>query len=452
MKTNKTKENQAAAKKKVGKVKVPSSGQAKALSSASATNPIDGSAVLDGLLAYIKRYVAVTESQARVIAVWAVHTHLFNLADTTAYLSITSAEKQSGKTVLLDVLETIVCKPWQTGSVTAAVLARRVDAEKPTLLLDEFDAKAAGENSETLRGVLNTGYRRGGKTSRCIGEGADISYKDFSTFCPKAIAGIGQLPETVADRSISIRLKRALAGEVPAKFRVRNTRDEAANLRQQIEAWCTDKAISNLATACPQLPDGLSGRQQDCVEPLVAIADAAGGDWPQRMRQAIVALCIEAQYADESIGKQLLADIRQVFDELSEERLSSSQLATALAQIETSPWGEYCNGKGLTASRLARLLKPYGISPGGMRIADKTPRGYTLDQFDDAFKRYVSPPDSGPPLGIDPETATPQQGPADESGPSDGVGVTNAEPQNGHTVNGENSCVVAVLNALGDEQ
>jgi hypothetical protein len=126
-------------------------------------------------------------------------------------LAITSAEKESGKTRLLEVFETLVANPWFTGKVSAAVLTRKIDAQHPTLLLDESDAAFGGdkEYAEALRGVLNTGHRKGGKSSCCVGQGANTTFRDFSTFCPKAIAGIGKLPDTVAGRAISVRLKRA---------------------------------------------------------------------------------------------------------------------------------------------------------------------------------------------------------------------------------------------------
>jgi 5S rRNA maturation endonuclease (ribonuclease M5) len=184
---------------------------------------VDGARLLDHVAAYIRRFVSLSESQARVAATWTVHTYTFAAADSTPYLAITSAEKQSGKTRLLEVFKTLVETPWFTGRVTAAVLTRKIDAERPTLLLDESDAAFSGEKeyAEALRCVLNTGHRSGGKASCCVGQGANISFKDFSTFCPKAIAGIGKLPDTVADRAIPIRLKRAAQDEKVERFRHR---------------------------------------------------------------------------------------------------------------------------------------------------------------------------------------------------------------------------------------
>jgi hypothetical protein len=373
--------------------------------------PVDviGSEILDLVFGYIRRFVSLSESQAVVVALWVVHTHVFETGDATPYLAITSAEKQSGKTRLLEVLATLVAKPWLTGRVSAAVLIRKIHAKQPTLLLDESDAAFGGEKeyAEALRGILNTGHRSGGTSSCCVGQGANISYQDFSTFCPKAIAGIGKLPDTVADRAIPIRLKRAAPGEVVERFRLRDVRADATTLRERIEACRT--IAERLPEARPELPDALSDRQQDGGEPLLALADIAGGGWPRAARRALVELCVEAQGTDDSIGQLLLADISQVFQERGVDRLPSAELAFELGEIETSPWGEWSQGKPLSAAKLARLLKPFGISPHSIRVDDKTPKGYEREDFQDAFRRYLRAEDMRLPSSPAVQTATPQQ-------------------------------------------
>ena len=171
--------------------------------------------LLDDVQRYIHRYVVLSTPQAIATTLWVAHCHAFAVAEATPYLNVTSAVKQSGKTRLLEVLEPLVPAAWLTGRVSAAVLTRKVDGETPTLLLDESDAafKHDSEYSEALRSILNSGYRRSGISSLCVGQGTSIGYRDFSTFCPKAIAGIGALPDTVTDRSIRIALKRRMPDE-----------------------------------------------------------------------------------------------------------------------------------------------------------------------------------------------------------------------------------------------
>ena len=145
-----------------------------------------------------------------MVTLWTAHTHAIEAFDCTAYVQVTSATAESGKTRLLEALDLVVAKPWMTGRVSPAALVRKIDADSPTLLLDESDAAFNGEQeyAEALRGILNTGYRRSGKSTLCIGQGTSLTFRDFSTFSPKMIAGIGRLPDTVASRAIRIELRR----------------------------------------------------------------------------------------------------------------------------------------------------------------------------------------------------------------------------------------------------
>jgi len=351
--------------------------------------PAEGSELLDSVMRFTRRFVALTEAQARVAALWTLHTHAMDAADTTAYLSVNSAEKQSGKTRFLEVEELLVAHPWYTGRATAAVLIRKIDSKKPSLLLDESDTAFGGEKeyAETLRGILNTGYKRTGVASCCVGQGANISYKDFATFCAKAIAGIGKLPDTVADRSIPIRLKREPRGRVE-RFRKRDAEREAARIKARLAAWCNEN-IESLRDGRPDIPESLSDRQADCCEPLLAIADLAGGDWPEAARQALVELCGESEADDQSVGVRLLTDIRDIFAERDIDRIGSGEMAEALAGIETSPWPECSNGKPITAHKLARMLGRFGITPGTIRVEGKTAKGYYVRDFEDSFTRYI---------------------------------------------------------------
>ena len=114
------------------------------------------------------------------------------------------------------------------------------------------------------------------------------------------------------------------------------------------------------------------------------------GEWPESARLALTELCSEAQAAEDSIGVRLLADVRGIFQDLDVDRLPSAELAAALAEIETSPWGEWGkSGKPLSAAKLARMLGRFVIVPHSVRVDDKTPKGYELDDFRDAFERYL---------------------------------------------------------------
>ena len=341
----------------------------------------------DDVARYIRRYVVLSDPQARACTLWVAHCHVFAAAEATPYLNITSAVKQCGKTRLLEVLEPIVPSPWLTGRVSAAVLTRKVDGETPTLLLNESDAAFShrSEYGEALRSILNSGYRRSGIGSLCVGQSAGFTYRDFSTLCPKALAGIGALPDTVTDRSIRIALKRRALDEPVDRFRLREIPRVATPLRVQLEVW-RGRAVDALRHAEPELPIELGDRAADVWEPLLAIADLAGGDWPMRTRRAATALSARVSVDDDTVSIRLLQDVRQVF---TEETIGSADLVHRLVGLEDRPWADGAGGRPITQARVARLLRPFGIHPLKLRFGGKTANGYTRRTFADSWSRYL---------------------------------------------------------------
>lgn len=362
-----------------------------------ASTPIPSTAeLLADVLSALERYVVFSlDSQAVAIALWILNTYVFALYDSTPYLHIRSATKQSGKSRLLEVLGLLVARPWTAIEATEAVLFRKIEASTPTLLLDEIDAAFAKDATMTegLRAVLNAGYRRGATVPRCVGPQHEL--RDFAVFCPKAFAGIGAtLPDTVMDRSIPIELRRRAPGErQPARFRQARARAELTPLQDRISTW-SKSACDKLTNDEPDLPDELSDRQQDSWEPLLSIADLAGGEWPDRARNAAIAL--HADVADQDVGMLLLAHLRQLFEESDTDALSTDMVLAALVNRgDDSPWArwwgadvEHGQTKG-PGSQLARKLKPYGIKPEQLWLDGKKIRGYRRSDFDDAWGRYL---------------------------------------------------------------
>ncbi len=346
-------------------------------------------AILDRVAEHIRRYMVLTDHQLDAVALWVAHTHALEAADFTPYLWITSAELASGKTRLLEVLDPLVARPWLTGRVSAAVLARKVDAVKPTLLLDESDAAFGGDRdyAEVLRGVLNTGYGRNGSYSVCFGQGSSLTYRDFATFCPKALAGLGRLPDTVESRSIGVRLKRRAPTEEIERYRRREITERVALLAGNLGTWAEhEPTIEALAAARPELPDELADRAQDVWEPLLAIAETARGEWPERARQAAIALSGPSEPDEETIGIRLLADCRVVFGE--RERIPTRALLGGLQAMEEAPWGDWY-GKPVTARKLSDLLRPFEIRSRKIRFEDGPLHGFERDAFADAWARYL---------------------------------------------------------------
>ncbi|UCC17964.1 MAG: DUF3631 domain-containing protein, partial [Dehalococcoidales bacterium] len=352
------------------------------------TTRIDLATLLDNVEQFIRKYVVIGEAEGVALTLWIAHTHTFAAAECTPYIHITSAEKQSGKTLLLETLSLLVARPWLTSRVSAAVLVRKVDRDTPTLLLDETDTvfKTEKEYAEALRGLLNAGYRKGGVASMCVTKGGDFALVDFSTFCPKALAGIGKLPDTIADRSIRLNLKRRSVDEKVARFRLRDAQIQAEFVREQLERWA-DTVVEKLEQEQPESPEELPDRAADVWESLFAISDMASSEWSRRSREA--ALVLTGHDADDglSLGTQLLRDISIVLDGRIS-NISSSELVEFLIEREESPWGDL-RGRSLDPRKLASLLKPYGIKPHTVRVDSGTLKGYQIEDFQDAFARYI---------------------------------------------------------------
>lgn len=344
--------------------------------------------LLDALVNFLCEYVVMSAAQAGAAALWAAHTHALDAFETTPFLAVNSPEKRCGKTRLLDALELVVARPWRTIMPSEAVLFRKIAADAPTLMLDETDAVFDKRNGSTepLRALLNAGNRRGTSVPRCVGPSMQLV--DFSTFSAKALAGIGDLPDTVADRSIVIRLARKRPDEAARRFRRREALDQAEPLQQELASWALD-AIADLETSRPTIPGALDDRAEEAWEPLLAIAELAGGNWPERAWQAALELSASREAEDESLGPCLLRDVRDVFANRGVDRLSSANLAASLNEIEESPWGDI-RGKELNARSLAQRLKRFSVRPRTIRLEDgSTPKGYLLEQFEDAFSRYL---------------------------------------------------------------
>jgi uncharacterized protein DUF3631 len=355
----------------------------------------DGAKILNEIACFIRRFMRMPESQVIAVTLWCAHTYAVQAAIWTPYLAVTSAEKRSGKSRLLELLSFLVQEPWSTSSASAASLFREIDQRQPTLLLDETDPlfKADKETAQAIRGILNAGAHYKGVVSRIVGQGSAMKNKNFSAFCPKALGGIGSLPDTVADRSLPIKLKRKPPGEKVERLRERFVEPLAKPLRQSLANWITKK-LPTLQDALPDLPEELNDRQQDGAEPLLAIADAAGDDWSERARAALCEIYGTHPADDTSLGIQLLGDVRLIYYEDLADKMPTTELLEKLWKVETSPWAEWNHGKPMTASGLSKLLRPFEIFPKTVRIGTGTAKGYERVHFEDAWGRYL--PNSSP--------------------------------------------------------
>jgi hypothetical protein len=348
---------------------------------------VNGAELLTEVCAAISRYVVLPSESVSTLALWALHTHCFDCFGTSPRAAITSPEKGCGKTLTLDVLSCLVARPLPTSNATPAAIFRIIERHAPTLLIDEADTFLK-ENDE-LRGILNTGHRRGGQVTRTVGDDHDPCL--FSTWAPAAIAMIGRLPDTLNDRSVVISLRRRKSSEQVDSFRI-DRAEHLKNLQRKMARWAEDHR-AQIAAIDPDMGE-LQNRVADNWRPLFAIAGEAGGGWSERVR-GIAGAAVKAMI-EESTNVQLFGHIKWIFDGSPEndravliDRITSAELVDRLIKIEGGPWAEWKGGRPLTQNGLARLLSKFEILSGTIRIGNDTAKGYYRTAFEDAFARYL---------------------------------------------------------------
>ncbi|WP_406081026.1 DUF3631 domain-containing protein [Streptomyces zaomyceticus] len=363
--------------------------------------PIDGAALLAEVEAFHRRFNVFPREAAYVaVALWDAHAHLLDAFDSTPRLAFLSPEPGSGKSRALEVVETLVPRPMLAVNARAAALFRSVSdpAGRPTILFDEIDTvfgPKAGDNEE-LRGFLNAGHRRSGVTYRCVGDGGNQTVVEFPSYTAVAVAGLGGLPDTITTRSVIIRMRRRARNEHVEPFRARLHEAEGNQLRDRLAQWA-DQVRDDVAGRWPQMPEGVTDRPADVWEPLLSVADAAGGDWPERARAACVELVNAARADDKgSIGIRLLTDLRDhVLAGI--DRMPTVAVLDRLCALDEAPWADM-SGRPLDSRGLAKMLGEYMTSDNtpvkarNIKTAGSVLKGYYAADLQDAWDRYCPPP------------------------------------------------------------
>ncbi|TLQ44543.1 DUF3631 domain-containing protein [Streptomyces marianii] len=353
--------------------------------------PTYGSELLNELRAQVARFVILPSQQTLdAVTLWVAATHLQPAWQHAPRLAVVGPAKRCGKSRLLDVLTETVHEPMLTINTTPAAVFRSITEEPPTLLVDEadtiFGTPKQAEKNEEMRGLLNAGHQRNRYVTRVVGN--DHTPHKFATFAMAALAGIGDLPDTIMDRSVVIRMRRRAEGEHVKPFRSRRDIPALHDLRDRIAAWARP-LLDEAADLEPEMP--VEDRAADTWEPLVIVADLAAGCWPRLARAACAQMVTDEAQAEEDHpnGARILADIRRVFVAQREvDSLSTDELLHHLRQDPESPWAEW-GRSGLTARALGGMLRDFGIKSGNVRLADGTQRkGYMRNKFLDAWRRY----------------------------------------------------------------
>jgi Protein of unknown function (DUF3631) len=357
-----------------------------------ATGPADGTALLEETATLIRRHLILSHAQADAIALWTGVAYSIDALALMPILLVTAPTMRSGKTTLLTLLGALLPRALVASNLTGAVLARAIAAFRPTLLADEADTWLTDEASE-LRGIMNAGHTRPtAYVLRC----APDTHEPVRIPCfgARVVSMIRRPPSTIADRAITIDLRRKRADERVARLRVDRLHAEHTPLRRQWRRWADDH-LEALRDWDPLVPPGLHDRAEDNWRPLLALGDLAGGEWPARARAAAVELSGGENDTDESASIELLLDIRRVFEArgATTKPLPSAELTEALIAMPDRPWAEWSNGRPMTSVKLAGRLKPFGLRTQKVRDGLRTINAYLRADFLDVWGRYL-PADS----------------------------------------------------------
>ncbi|WP_288337061.1 DUF3631 domain-containing protein [uncultured Gordonia sp.] len=357
---------------------------------------LDGAVVLDEVEAFMGQYLHLPSRHAlTVLTLWAAHTWASSVFYVTPRLVLDSPGPGSGKTRVLELLALLCHGAKLTLSTTTAALYRRIasaEGDPPTVLQDEADAiwgRNTSPQAEDLRALFNAGYKAGATVDRCEGDSKNMKVVEFPVFAPVALAGLaGRMPATITTRAVTIHMRRRAPGEHVAEFRERDANAEASPLREMLATW-VGAHRTDLADARPSMPDGVRDRPAEVWETLLAVADVAGGQWPDKARAACRHFVLDSDPDELSLGARLLRDIREVFAE--RDAMWSVDLITDLTDGDESEWADLW-GKPLDQRRLAREMKKYGVKSREIRIGGTTKKGYRTDGPDglaQAWERYL---------------------------------------------------------------
>ena len=271
-----------------------------------------------------------------------------------------------------------------TTNATPAAMFRSIEAWNPTMIIDEADTFVS--RSEDMRCIINSGhYKSKAFVLRCDGD--ENKPARFSTWCAKAIAGIGSVPETIMDRSVVVFMKRKTVDQIVADIR---HKDEAMfeKLCQKIKRWTTDNA-NDFQGKKPAPVEGINDRANDNWEPLLAIAELAGENWIAKAREAALSMSGSDEETP-SVGEILLTDIIAAFNHRELDRISPVDLIASICADEEQPWSTWSRGKPMTPHELAKLLKPFKLKSREVRFTgNRTTKGFYKADFEDALQRYT---------------------------------------------------------------
>jgi putative DNA primase/helicase len=352
--------------------------------------PVNGVDVLNDMASTTRRFMVMAEEQIDLTALWCFTTHLFEEFDLFPRIYVNAPQHSCGKSTIMQLITTFVQKGNHLTSVSPSALMRSISKRKHTPVLDERDSF----KNEGLKVLFKAGYEKATSMHELSGS-QDTNYEtqQFDVFAPMALSGIGRLDPIVESRCFIIQLQRSKPGEKRPRLRSRKMKP-MRDLGRKAARWALDNMAKVREFDLDSLEDkldqiGVSGRDADNLEPLLAVAEIVGGEWPERARKAAVWLYCKDKPATQSTAEKLLSDIRDEFDASGESFLHPDDLVEKLKDRLDGYWSTYAEGVGLTSGSLTSLLRPFNIVRAQKDCQGENKRVYRRQDFEDAFERYV---------------------------------------------------------------
>ena len=364
----------------------------------------DNHTLINKIIDLYSQYLHCSPDQLDLLALWTMHTYTMPAAPFSPFLNIHSRQKQSGKSLCLELLRLLCEAPEMHIAAPPSLLLHQIaDASKDgdkdfagALLLDDCHASFGRRMNLKLQGLFTASFQQHGSYFIDAKGSEGYEMQQLLVFFPTAFAGQGRLPACLADRSIPIILEPKPHGSPCRPFRFYDAQNLSRSLRSDLRKW-GEKTYETMEAIAPyrqdQFPPVLTSRQQDCAEPLLRIADFIGGEWPQRARQALVNAFALAAFEDYYHSRQILSDLREAFAEKGNPAwISTADMLTFLHTMDDRKWDEWNKDKPMKPKDLARLLEPFGIHSHNHRTGpdkDKVIKGYNREDFEQSWESHL---------------------------------------------------------------
>lgn len=353
------------------------------------TSRVNGDELAHEILHIVKSHIVCNDAVAIAITLWIFFSWCIDVAYIAPIAWINAPEKRCGKTQLATLMGRMSKRSIMASNVSQSALFRTIERYKPTFVIDEADSFFHGDMD--LKNIINCGFSRDNPyVWRCVGDNHEPI--PFDVFGAKIISGIGKLPSTVMDRSISLTLRRALPTE--KRQRVKDIpKATTETIKAKLARWADDN-MDKVATSKPKLPETIYNREFDTWEILFQIADTLGDDWLKLVTNACLAIT-QTDSKEPSENEELLSDIKAIFELQAVDSMATRDLLTALIGADsdglTKRWATSNKGQPMTDRQLAKRLKDFEIKSSKINKPNETQkRGYYLADFADAFKRYLA--------------------------------------------------------------